>query len=276
MGCESPKLNVLVAFPYLKAKATKLLSEECRDVRLLLDSGAFTAWNTGKPVKLDDYCRFIEKLPFKPWRYFSLDVIGDPDRSFINYEKMVKRGFNPVPVFTRGDDLDMVDEYYKTSDVLGIGGLVGTVRNKNFVKGVMERIGKRKVHWLGFTRHDFVNYYRPYMCDTSAWVATRYHDLRIYTGKGVIENYKKKDFVTKPKPDILKVMASYGVSSSDLRRQSFWSNGNKLNTVAARMWVRRSIETEKMLGTHLFLAFVGAHDLRMLLNGFRNEVLRWK
>lgn len=276
MGCESPKLNLLIAFPYLKGKLVKLLNKE-NSIRLLLDSGAFTAWRTGRPIKLDDYCRFIEELPFKPWRYFSLDVIGDPDRSFINYEKMIRRGFSPVPIFTRGDDSDMIDEYYKTSDVLGIGGLVGTTGNKNFVKGVMERIGKRKAHWLGFVRHDFVNYYRPYMCDASSWGhASRNGDLKVYTGRGVIKSYRKKDFVTKPEPDILETMASYGISSSDLRRQSFWSNGNELNTVAARMWVRRSIETEKMLGTHLFLAFVSTSECKMLLNGFRNEVLRWK
>jgi len=38
-----------------------------------------------------------------------------------------------VPIFTRGEDPSVLDDYYKTSDVVGIGGLVGTQGNKGFV-----------------------------------------------------------------------------------------------------------------------------------------------
>lgn len=249
-----------------------ILNENKNKIRFLLDSGAFTAWKAGKPIALDDYCRFIESLPFKPWRYFTLDVIGDPEASFKNYETMLKRGFNPVPIFTRGEDLSMIDEYYKTSDVLGLGGLVGTKGNKGFVKGIMKHIGDRKVHWLGFVQQDFVNCYKPYMCDASSWShASRNGDLKLYLGGGKIKSIRRKDFMRKPPEEIIRCLRSYGIKMGDISKKAFWDNGKNLNTQASRMWVRRSLETEEKLGTHLFLACASKDDIEMVLIGHQNE-----
>lgn len=128
-----PRLNVLVAYPYATPQVVEQLRQCGPDLRFLLDSGAFTAWKAGKPIELDDYCRFLEALPVKPWRYFALDVIGDPHGTMRNYEAMLRRGFSPVPIFTRGEDPSVLEDYYKTSDVVGIGGLVGTANNRGFV-----------------------------------------------------------------------------------------------------------------------------------------------
>jgi hypothetical protein len=177
------KLNILVAYPYANPKMLSILYENRDKIRFVLDSGAFTAWKAGKPISLDDYCRFIEKIPFEPWRYFTLDIIGDPIGTLKNYEIMLQRGFKPVPIFTRGDDLSIIDEYYKTSDVVGIGGLVGTNNNTGYVKGIMPYIGDRKVHWLGFTRLNFIAHYRPYMCDSSSVASSsRYGEISIWSG----------------------------------------------------------------------------------------------
>jgi hypothetical protein len=164
-----PRLNLLIAYPYLTKQLLAQVKSELPRTRFLLDSGAFTAWKAGTKIELDDYCNFIEGLDFQPWRYFTLDVIGDPKATLKNYDAMLKRGFNPVPIFTRGDSLAALEHYYRTSDLVGVGGLVGTRGNKGFVNGIMKKIGKRRVHLLGFTRLDFLKTYRPYMCDTSSW-----------------------------------------------------------------------------------------------------------
>ena len=67
----SVRLNTLIAYPYLKPDAVEMLRARADQVRFVLDSGAFTAWKSGNPIALDDYCRFIEGLPIKPWRYFA-------------------------------------------------------------------------------------------------------------------------------------------------------------------------------------------------------------
>lgn len=266
-------LNILVAYPYMKVNVVDKLNENQNLIRFLLDSGAFTAWKSGQPISLDDYCRFIDSLPFKPWRYFSLDVIGDSEKSFNNYETMRKRGFSPIPIFTRGEKIEMLDEYYKTSDVVAIGGLVGTKRNTGFLKGIMRHVGTRKVHWLGFVRHNFINFYKPYMCDASSWShASRNGDLKVYMGRGEIKSFRRKDFVTRPTRQTLEIFASYGITKTELADASNWKSHVWLNTLAARMWVRRSLETEQKIGTHLFLAAASTDDLDKILDGYQKEL----
>jgi len=267
------KLNILIAYPYMKPDTISFLNDNKDHIRFLLDSGAFTAWKANKTISLDEYCNFIERLPFKPWRYFNLDVVGNPEASYGNYETMLNRGLNPIPVFTRGEDIRMIDEYYKTSDVIAIGGLVGTEKNTGFLKGIMNKIGNRKVHWLGFVRHNFVNNYKPYMCDASSWShASRNGDLKVYLGKGIIKNYRRKDFINKPDQNILSILNSYDIKADDLKSMANWKSHKWLTKIASRMWVRRSLESEKYINTYLFLACASTHDLNYCLDGYKKEM----
>jgi hypothetical protein len=70
--------SVLIAFPYLHR-----FREDWTQLRIrtwCLDSGAFSAWNSGAAISLDDYTRtFAELLASDPRlaEVFALDVIGD-------------------------------------------------------------------------------------------------------------------------------------------------------------------------------------------------------
>jgi len=225
-------------------------------VRFVLDSGAFTSWRSGKEIHLDDYCKFIEGLRITPWRYFTLDVIGNPEATMKNYQRMIDRGFSPVPIFTRGEDPSILEEYYKTSDVVGVGGLVGTSGNKGFVKGVMEIIGSRRVHWLGFTNMNFLKHFKPYMCDSSSWEsAARYGQMRLYMGRGKFRAIGKSSFVNKPDPEILERIHELGVDPYKLAKEENWQGGRSTSReLAALSGVRLSMDVEKNLGTKFFLA----------------------
>ena len=110
-------LNILIAYPYFQKTPDayiKSLNRVNGKFRFLLDSGAFTAWKAGNEIHIDDYCNFVENLKIKPWRYFTLDKIGDPIGTQKNYEIMLKRGFNPIPIFTRGESLSVLEDFYKT------------------------------------------------------------------------------------------------------------------------------------------------------------------
>ena len=139
--------------------------------RFLLDSGAFTAFNSGKTITLDEYCKFLESLPFKPWRYFALDVIGNPEGTDRNYEIMRARGFNPVPIVTYGDNLKKVEDLYKSTDFVGFGGLVGLSKDERIwaVNEITKAVKGRKAHLLGFTQFDSLKRFKPYCCDSSSW-----------------------------------------------------------------------------------------------------------
>ena len=270
-----PRLNVLVAYPYMNPQVIKLLGKCGPWLRFTLDSGAFTAWKAGKPIQLDDYCRFLDGLPIKPWRYFTLDVIGDPEGTMRNYETMLARGFKPVPIFTRGEDPSVLEEFYKTSGVVGIGGLVGTPGNRGFVKGIMRHVRDRMVHWLGFTDLDFIKVYRPFMCDSSSWESgARYGALKLYMGNANFLTIKKHQFQSRPSQAVLDRIRQMGVDPYRLARLDEWHGGPSVSrTLCARSGVTLSVDVERQTGTKMFLALTTAQALGLVVQGFTNLYL---
>lgn len=269
-------LNILIAYPYFQKSPEayiKSLNRVNGKFRFLLDSGAFTAWKAGNEINIDDYCSFLENIKIKPWRYFTLDKIGDPIGTQKNYETMLKRGFNPIPIFTRGESLSVLEEFYKTSDVVGIGGLVGTQKNKGFVRGIMKHVGKRLVHWLGFTDIQFLKYFRPYMCDSSTWESgARYGTLRLYLGKGKFVSINKQEFKDKPKKEILDRIKWLGVDPYVMSKVDSWHGGNSFSrSLCARSGVALSVDVEKNIKTKLFLATATPLAVDLLVDGF-NEL----
>lgn len=264
-------VNILVAYPYMSAEVISFLKERGNGVRFLLDSGAFTAWKAGRTINLDEYCKFIESLPITPWRYFTLDVVGNPHETKKNYETMLARGFKPVPIFTRGEDLSILEEYYQTSDVVGIGGLVGTRGNRGFVKGIMERVASRRVHWLGFTSLPFLKYFKPYMADSSSWeMGARFASCPVYLGNGLPLVSLRKATVEQQLQNELIVAAinREGLNPEDFKIARNWNGGYSLSRrLGARSMRRFSQDVEKNLGTHLFLAAATSYAAGLLLEG---------
>jgi len=270
MSCYSGQLlNILVAYPYLTADALAMLRNAGNRVRWVLDSGAFTAWKTGKIIDLDEYCRCIESLPVAPWRYFVLDVVGDPQRTRENYETMLRRGLNPVPIFTRGEKRAALDEYYKTSDVVGFGGLVGTKASSRlaYVHSTVKANKGRRVHLLGFTQMDHIKALRPYMCDSSSWeAAKRYGGAFVYMGLGRFVLFNRKSAQEKPSADIVERMYAMGFPVSELAQEAKWrGRGGLSRKVSAASWICASMELERNVGTHLFLSVTELTAMRVLI-----------
>lgn len=267
-------LNILVAYPYVKNPLLDIIKEREAEIRFLLDSGAFTAWKAGKPIALDDYCRFVESLPVKPWKYFSLDVIGNPKETRKNYETMLQRGFNPIPIFTRGEDISVLEDYYKTSDIVAIGGLVGTLGNKGFVKGIMQKVGERKCHWLGFNAREFIHNYRPYMCDSSSWCsALRFASMKLYQDRGRWIHVHKQDFRTRPSDEILKLLQLYHIEPARFANKSEWKNSGRgdyvIEEATCKSWVRYQIDLSKKLNVNFFLACASNWQVKLMHDAFK-------
>ena len=217
-------LNILVAYPYFRKLKKETIEELKRpEVRFLMDSGAFTAWKSGQPIELDEYTDFLDSLTFEPWRYFTLDVIGDGEGTKKNYYELLNRGYKPVPIYTRGENIKMIDEYFETSDVVAIGGLVQTKGNKGFVKNILQKYPNKKFHLLGFTNHNFISYFKPYMCDSSSWTSGgRFKIARLYMGKGRFVSINKETFKTKPSLEIIKRLQYYEIDYQKLAYEEYW------------------------------------------------------
>jgi hypothetical protein len=273
-----PKLNILVAYPYCNKQIQQLIYNHHSDIRFILDSGAFTVWKTNKQIKIDDYCRFIESLPFAPWRYFNLDVIGDAAASKKNYQTMLNRGFKPIPVFTRGENLETLEEYYNSSDVVALGGLVATEKNKGFVRALMKKINGRKTHWLGFTHHEFLKYFKPYMADSTSWEAgAKFGACPVYLPTSGLLKTVKRTQAPKDLQDrnIQLAIHQLGFNVTEMLLEKNWRGLWSLSRqLGARSMIKFSLDVEKNLGTKLFAALGTTSTLKMFLEGYYNEPIR--
>lgn len=272
---EPPALNLLVAYPYVNERVLTAMRRLAGTARFLIDSGAFTAFRTGRPILLDDYCRFIERLPVAPWRYFNLDVIGDAAASDRNYQTMLDRGLHPMPIFTRGAPLDALDRMYQTTDVVGIGGLVvAHNRPHRYVKAVMRHLAGRHAHLLGFVEPSWTQYLKPFSCDASSFTrANRYGYVDVYLGDGEFAHLLRNQAATRmPSERIIRAIAGMGFDPYALMRWENWTRSHGISRwLAALSWVRYSIDLERRQGTLLFLAASDA-DLAVLEACYRSVV----
>ena len=242
---------------------------------LLVDSGAFTAWKAGKSVKLDDYKKQISDLPFKPWNYFTLDVVGNPKATKQNFASLIKSGFRPIPVFTRGEGLGEIEYYYQHSDILGLGGLVGTAGAEGFVRAVMGKIGSRKVHWLGFTNLDFLSYYRPFSIDSSSISSGyRYGFIQLYVGKGRWRQLTREHFMQRPDTETMNLFKLYEEDPRAFAFKSEWKNAGQINAfrrLPFKCYVRYMQDIKINFGTKMFIVFgAGAsEDGRLAIDCFK-------
>lgn len=262
-------LNILISYAYYTKQVDEYLSSLDINFRLVIDSGAFTVWKKGKEIALKDYCKFLRSIKMKPWRYFNLDVIGDPQKTNFNYDLMLKEGFNPIPIFTRGEDFAMLDKYYETSDVVGLGGLVGTKGNKNAVKRTMKHVHDRKVHWLGFTSLQFLKHYRPYMCDSSSASSfSRFGGGAIYIGNGKVISVNRDTFKQKPPSEIQKAFDRWQIPISKISKKDFWKTDD-LDKLGYSSAINLMLDVKKNLGVNMFLAISNFRQLKIAVNQFK-------
>lgn len=284
-----PLLNILVSFAYWDDRKAAVI--ESMDTRLLIDSGAFTVWKQGKEIKLDDYCAFLKDLPVKPWRYFSLDVVGDPVKTMRNYLTMKDKGFNPVPIFTRGANLKDFIKYTETSDVVGVGGIAGTSKALNFVEWLHQEMpNETKVHWLGVTVPRMLIRHKPYSADSASWNnAGRFGVVDLYLGKGQWTRISRKELVTTAPTAIQrKALQSYSTSWEDLQKEETWRTANLTKgedgkavggtnlprIISVQSFLRFSQEIEQKLGTFIFAAtseIGAAYNLKYAMRNYENN-----
>lgn len=238
---------------------------------LTVDSGAFSAFKLKKNVNLEEYCNFILKNKDIIFKYFSLDVIGNPEKTRENLKIMLDKGLNPIPVFTRGDNPKYISDYYKNSDIIGIGGLVGTNAPKQQIKYLMENFClNKKVHWLGYTGINLIKYYKPYMCDSSSWTyGARYGRVQIYDGEGDIENFLSPKIKNiKKKADFLTLIKLQNKFPEIQNFEDVFIKKGLIEKISASSWVERSIEVEERIGTKIFLVCTSLDMIKLLLNTY--------
>jgi len=244
------RVPLLISYAYWnKNTARDLLAWGPEHFRLFLDSGAFTAHKQGKQVDFDEYCAFVKSPPVPVERYFMLDVIGDPTATKKNLDRMLQRGLNPIPVFTRGEDVKTLDEFYAVSDLVGLGGVAGTPGAAAYVKWFEEDVRQgRPIHWLGFANRDFVLYFKPTSFDSTSWVnGCRYGFIQFFH-----DGWKKAE-----RKDILagkfrRQVTELGFDYGELKKEVNWRRQQRLcstGQITAASWLRWAKRLETIPST---------------------------
>lgn len=176
-----------------------------KPMKIMLDSGAFSAWTRGETIDLGDYIKFIVRHRELLDIYINLDVI--PGRrggrasvreveraaaaSFENYQAMRAAGLDPLPVFHYGESFDWLERLLDSgAGYICLGGTVGlrTGVKKEFLDKCFTRLTDRegrpfvRVHGLGVTEGKFLMRYPWYSADSTSWCIAPIYGIILVPG----------------------------------------------------------------------------------------------
>lgn len=163
------------------------------DINLLIDSGAYSVWNSGKTIDIDEYIKFIDKAKTitKQQTYFvNLDVIPHikgtvPTQEQIvtaakkgmeNYHYIKSKGHITMNVYHQFEGLELLREIIRdTNDLNYIG--IAPAKDKSFeekcafLAEVLSEIKDSvKTHLLGITAKEILEMFPSFSADSSSWV----------------------------------------------------------------------------------------------------------
>lgn len=152
---------------------------QAEDQNVIIDSGAFSVWNKGDTIDIDEYLAFCQKLP-KHWTFINLDVIPPKNSSKKDIDMYVEQGLenymylkdklpNVMPVYHSGENLKWMKVYMEHTDYIGVG--FGNNRHekarREFLYNVF-RLAKLdyKIHGLGYSSFDGLTLFPFYSVDS--------------------------------------------------------------------------------------------------------------
>ena len=160
-----------------------------KDSNVMFDSGAFTAFTTGKKIDINEYAEFIKNYvliwekKLKSLNFINLDVIGDAEKSWKNQHKLENLNVNTIPVIHQGGfKTKHLEKACNEYSYFAVGGLVGKDRKKQIIpfldycyKFIFEYYKKNKklikVHLLGVADPKVLYRYPAFSCDSTAYMS---------------------------------------------------------------------------------------------------------
>lgn len=240
-----------------------LLADE--RVELLIDSGAFSAKNSGAEISLDEYMEFLFKNEKRLFGYIALDVIGDPVATEQNLNTMLKAGLKPIPVLTLTEGEERMNYLFTLSEWVALGGFRRPRKGAapdDYIAMKMKWANGRHVHWLGYTRQPQLLAWKPYSCDSASWAGgMMFGRIDLYMGRGRWTSFDRKEIYKNRinmNEGIMKRLVHYGYNVADLLVDKNWSSGgdgcSMINELPAKSWIEYQQDILKEAGVRVFLA----------------------
>ena len=273
------KMPILISYAYARNDISTFEQLAYHPkIDLMLDSGAFTAKNTGKPINLDDYCSFLDKYKQHLFSYIMLDVLNDPKASLQNLHAMLSSGYRPMPVHVFGDGQHEMDYLFSVSDYVALGGMKrasGGPAPKPYVKAIMQWARGRRVHWLGYTQDDLIQTFRPFSVDSSSWRAgVRFGVIRYYIGNGswVPTTYNNRGKLLKA-PGFKQRLRQMGYGLHQFNDPGCWKQQGQsclLLDIPSDSYVRYAKDLFARFGARYFLVHISANPVTLIQSIERN------
>lgn len=180
------------------------VSKNVIDGKILIDSGAFSAWNKGDVIDLPKYIKYCqgqieraEKLG-RPLRAVNLDVIpgkkgetsslvssvkqediqtieSAAQRGYENMKEFLKEGIKPIHVFHQGENFKWLDKMVQETDYIGVSPAndVGQNQKRMWIDKVFSYIVKNKItiktHGFAVWSPTVILNYPWTSCDAATW-----------------------------------------------------------------------------------------------------------
>lgn len=141
----------------------------------VLDSGAFSAFNSGENIRLCDYigvCRRLRREDLLLSEVFALDVIGDWRASLRNAEAMWKAGVEAIPTFHIGEPWDVLRGLARDYPKVAIGGVAKArpETKMRFAEQCFARVWPKRLHGFGFGHRAHIVALPWHSVDATSWV----------------------------------------------------------------------------------------------------------
>lgn len=164
---EKP-LNLLASFAFKPLMEGAL--DRFRPARLMLDSGAYSAWSVGKSIDMDALLK--EGAHPRYTDTVALDVIGDPEASVKNAFKMKAAGSKAFPVFHYGDPWEHLAIYREHFGRVGLSCRFGEpyARSYAWLEQCFARGWPCRFHSFGWTSFAVLGRFPFDSADSSAWI----------------------------------------------------------------------------------------------------------
>lgn len=165
--------GLLISFYYLEAFLRNQEKYAYRD--WVMDSGAFSAYNSGKEINLQDYidcCKSLKDIDDTLTEIYALDVIGDWRQTIKNTEEMWKQGVEAIPCYHLSDkNWDILISIAKDYPKIAVGGVADLrgAEKERFIEQCFARVWPKKIHGFGCGGEKLVMAFPWHSVDATNW-----------------------------------------------------------------------------------------------------------
>ncbi len=181
---------LLVSFWYLKQFMENRHRYAFRD--WVMDSGAFSAHNSGAVIDLQEYIDCCKRLMAEDptlVEIYSLDVIGDWKASLKNTEEMWRQGVPAIPCYHAGEPWDALMGMARDYPKIALGGVALAKSGKKlpWAGQCFARVWPKKIHGFAFGSEKAIMSYPWHSTDSTNWEigVCKYGQWRAFGGQRI-------------------------------------------------------------------------------------------